>query len=42
MEFLTEDIKKMIMDYKHDRPGIPAGWVYLGDDKVLAWTTWRK
>ena len=34
MEFLTEEIKKMIMDYKKARPGIPAGWVYLGDDKV--------
>ena len=34
MEFLTEEIKKMIMDYKQDRPDIPAGWVYLGDDKV--------
>lgn len=32
MAFLTEEIKKMIMDYEHDRPDVPAGWTYFEDN----------
>ena len=32
MAFLTEEIKKMIMDYEHNRQGIPAGWTYFEDN----------
>ena len=32
MVFLTEEAKKMIMDYKQNRPDIPAGWTYFEDN----------
>ena len=34
MIFLTEEIKKILVDYEYDRKDIPAGWIYLGDNNV--------
>lgn len=34
MIFLTEEIKKILVDYECDRKDIPAGWIYLGDNNV--------
>ncbi|WP_081798736.1 ADP-ribosylglycohydrolase family protein [Selenomonas sp. AE3005] len=37
---IDKDVLHEISDYQHDREGIPAGWVYLGNDKeryVLGW-----
>ena len=30
---IDTDVLREISDYQHDREGIPAGWVYLGNDK---------